>query len=224
MVKYLFDISLAILGLVLLAPLFGFVGLGIWITSPGPILYRARRVGLKGKIFTMYKFRTMHTNQSSFSSVISAKNDPRVFPVGGILRRYKVDELPQLFNIIKGEMSVVGPRAEDPSIVSNYYAQPHLATLEVRPGLVSPGSLYNYTHGEEQLDADDLKKSYLKNLLPVKLALDIVYVREASFLYNMAIIVRTGRTIISKCLGKCHFPDPPEMQRARSFIYPTKVE
>jgi lipopolysaccharide/colanic/teichoic acid biosynthesis glycosyltransferase len=121
-------------------------------------------------------------------------------------------------------MSVVGPRAEDPIIVSNYYAQPHLETLEVRPGLVSPGSLYNYTHGEEQLDPDNPENSYFKNLLPVKLALDIVYVREASFLYNMAIIGRTARTIISKILGKCRFFDPPEMQKARSFIYPTKVE
>ena len=224
MVRYLFDFVLSVVGLVMLTPLFSIVAVGIWITSPGPIFYRARRVGISRRIFTMYKFRTMHSDQSSLSSVISARNDPRVFPFGLVLRRYKIDELPQLFNVVRGEMSLVGPRAEDPRIVYDYYAPAHFETLQMLPGIASPGSIYNYTHGEELLDTDDPEKHYREKVLPIKLALDTVYVREASLTYNIKIIFRAFWVVISKHFGKRHFPDPPEMQKSRALIHPTKTE
>lgn len=222
MARRLFDIILSLTALIVLSPVFGIAALGIWLSSPGPIFYRARRVGGNQKIFTMYKFRTMHHDQRLSKSVITAKNDPRIFTLGVWLRRLKIDELPQLINILKGEMSIVGPRAEDPQIVDKYYTQEHLETLRVLPGLASPGSIYNYTHGEQLIDKNDPEICYLKKILPIKLALDIVYVRELSFLYDLKIIFRTIWTILLISFGKNSFPDPPEMKKARKLIYSSK--
>src|SRR5438445_11425118 len=132
MVNHLFDITVslsALLVLLLLAPLLAVIVVGIRLSSKGPVFYRARRVGLHGKLFTMYKFRTMDVAGTTLASAITATHDPRVFPFGRLLRRYKIDELPQLFNILKGDMSFVGPRPEDPGIVQQYYAAPDLETL-----------------------------------------------------------------------------------------------
>ncbi len=222
MAKRLFDIVLSSIGLVMLAPLLGLVAIGIRLSSPGPILYRAQRVGIHRTKFIMYKFRTMHVNQPCLASVITAKNDPRVFVLGLWLRRLKIDELPQLFNVLRGEMSLVGPRPEDPKIVDVCYAPEHFETLRVLPGLASPGSIYNYTHGEQMLDADDPEKAYIERLLPIKLALDRVYVRNASLLYNLKIIARTVLTILSILRGQRHFAEPPEMKEAKALIYAVK--
>ncbi len=224
MVGRLLDIILSFLALVLLFPLLGIAAMGIRIASAGPIIYRGSRVGLNGKLFTIYKLRTMHIRGISFSSTITARNDPRVFRFGSLLRRYKIDELPQLLNILKGDMSFVGPRPEDPHIVRQHYASVHRETLGVLPGLVSPGSIYNYTHGEQLLEGDDPAVPYVEHLLPIKLALDIVYVREASFSYNLRIIIRTIWVIACIVLGKRNFPNPPEMERARLHIHPAKGE
>src|SRR4051812_36549259 len=105
----------------MLLPLFAMVALGIHLSSRGQIFYRARRVGHAGKLFTMYKFRTMDPSRGTFSSTITAQHDPRVFPFGALLRKSKIDELPQLLNILKGDMTFVGPRAEDPEIVRDHY-------------------------------------------------------------------------------------------------------
>jgi lipopolysaccharide/colanic/teichoic acid biosynthesis glycosyltransferase len=126
----------------------------------------------------------------------------------------KIDELPQLINVLKGEMAIVGPRPEDPRIVDEYYTREHLETLSVLPGLASPGSIYNYTHGERLLSADNTEQQYVEQLMPVKLALDIVYVREASFVYDLKIILRTIGVILAIALGKREFADPPEMIKA----------
>jgi lipopolysaccharide/colanic/teichoic acid biosynthesis glycosyltransferase len=219
MVKRLFDTTMAFIAFLALTPLFAIVAIGIRLSNKGPALYRASRIGRDGKPFTMYKFRTMDSKRTSFTSTITAIDDPRVFPFGSLLRRYKIDELPQLINILKGEMSIVGPRAEDPDIVHNHYTAAHLETLRVLPGLVSPGSLYNYTHGEQLLDKDDPEKYYLDQLLPVKLALDSVYVREASFTYDLLIILRTIWAIAAVAFRKGYFPDPPEMGKALVLIH-----
>jgi lipopolysaccharide/colanic/teichoic acid biosynthesis glycosyltransferase len=160
----------------------------------------------------------MRENQGSFCSPITAKNDPRVFAFGSWLRHLKIDELPQLFNILRGEMSIVGPRPEDPQIVNKYYAQDHFETLRILPGLASPGSLYNYTHSEQILVRGGQEKHYIEQLLPVKLALDVIYVREASFMYDLRIILRTIWIILSTAFGKRHYPDPPEMKKARQLL------
>jgi lipopolysaccharide/colanic/teichoic acid biosynthesis glycosyltransferase len=120
MVKRLFDVVFAALAIVMLAPACLVAAIAIRLTSPGPVLYQALRTGRGGADFVMYKFRTMHVIQSSHS-VITAANDARIFPVGRILRATKFDELPQLFNVLRGQMSIVGPRPEDPAIVKKHY-------------------------------------------------------------------------------------------------------
>ena len=214
MFRRLVDIVLSLSALVLLSPLFVIAAVGILVSSPGPILYRARRLGLKQKVFTMYKFRTMHVDQLSFSSSITAKNDPRIFAFGSMLRRLKIDELPQLFNILRGDMAIIGPRPEDLHIVENYYASYHYETFDVLPGLASPGSLYYYTHCEQVLKEKNAERHYVECLLPTKLALDVVYVREASFIYDLRIILRAGWAILSMAIGKHRFRNPPEIKKA----------
>jgi lipopolysaccharide/colanic/teichoic acid biosynthesis glycosyltransferase len=150
-------------------------------------------------------------------SAITGSYDRRVFPLGRLLRRSKIDELPQLFNVLAGEMALVGPRPEDPRLVATWYRPEHMPTLEVRPGLASPGSLYNFTHGEAQLAGPDTESAYAERLLPVKLALDLVYVRRACFRYDVAIMFRTLFVIVAATLGKRRFGEPPEMLEARTL-------
>jgi lipopolysaccharide/colanic/teichoic acid biosynthesis glycosyltransferase len=167
----------------------------------------------------MYKFRTMHVAASGVSA-ITAQHDTRVFAFGRLLRRLKLDELPQLFNVLRGDMAIVGPRPEDLRIVEAYYAPAHLETLTVRPGLASPGSIYNYTHGERIIGNEDPERDYIERLLPVKLALDRVYVRNASLGYDIRIIGRTLCTIFAISAGRKEFAPPPEMGTAQALIKP----
>lgn len=211
--KRAFDVLLSGAALMVLSPLLAAVAVAVPLASPGPALYRARRVGLNGAPFTMYKFRTMHVGGAG--APITAGDDPRVFPLGKLLRRLKVDELPQLVNVLKGDMSIVGPRPEDPDIVARHYSPAHMETLAVRPGLTSPGSVYYYAVGEETLRHGDAVDAYVERLLPVKLALDLVYVREASLAYDLALVVRTAAVIAARAAGRRRFPDPPELARAR---------
>jgi len=218
MARRLVDVLLASLALVLLAPVLLLAAIGIRLSSPGPIFYRAQRVGQHRTRFTMHKLRTMHVNHASHQSVITAQHDPRVFPFGNWLRRSKIDELPQLFNVLRGEMAIVGPRPEAPSIVDQHYTALEYETLEARPGLASPGSIYNFTHGEMVLASDDPEKHYVEQLLRLKLALDVVYVRRASARYDAAIIARTLWVILASLVGQRRFPDPPEMAEARRLL------
>lgn len=214
----LFDRVVAAFLLVAFGPLLAAAALGVKLSSRGPALYRAQRAGLGGRVFTMYKFRTMRAAAHAAGSAITSQDDARVFALGALLRRTKLDEVPQLFNILKGEMAFVGPRPEDPRIVAQHYAPAHYATLGVLPGLASPGSIYNYTHGERLLGADDPERDYVERLLPVKLALDVVYVRRRSRGYDAAIVLRTLLTIALIAVGQREFPDPPEMRQARRLV------
>jgi len=218
MARRLVDVLLAALALVALAPVLLVTAVGIRLSDPGPILYRAQRVGRHRTRFTMYKFRTMYVNDSSQQSVITAQNDPRVFPFGTWLRRAKIDELPQLFNVLRGEMSIVGPRPEAPSIVDQHYTALEYETLEERPGLASPGSIYNYTHGEAVLAGDNPERDYVERLMRLKLALDVVYIRRASAAYDAEIIARTLWVILASLVGRRDFADPPEMADARKLL------
>jgi lipopolysaccharide/colanic/teichoic acid biosynthesis glycosyltransferase len=151
-------------------------------------------------------------------AAITAACDPRVFPFGRLLRASKLDELPQLVDILRGKMAVVGPRPEDPAIVDSYYTSAQMETLAVRPGLLSPGSIYNFTHGEALLIGPDPEKVYVETLLPLKLALDLVYVRQASLTYDFRLIGRAASVILLSAIGKRRFREPAEMAAAREFL------
>ena len=216
--KRVLDIVLSGLALVTVAPLLAVASVGILLGGgPGPIFYRAQRIGLAGRPFTMLKLRTMRVAQAS-TSAITARDDPRVFPFGALLRRAKIDELPQLFNIVRGDMAIVGPRPEDPRMVKQFYAPLHHETFRVLPGLTCPGSIYAYTHGEAELDAADPERYYAERLLPLKLALDLVYVRRASVAYDVALIARTVSMLGTALLGRRSFPLPPELPEARLIM------
>jgi lipopolysaccharide/colanic/teichoic acid biosynthesis glycosyltransferase len=216
--KRVFDVVLSALALVAVAPLLAVAAVGVRLGGgPGPIFYRAQRIGLAGRPFTMLKFRTMRLGQA-YSSVITAKDDPRVFPFGVLLRRAKLDELPQFFNILRGHMAIVGPRPEDPRMVEQFYTPLHYATFRVLPGLTCPGSIYAYTHGEAELDASDPERLYGERLLPLKLALDLVYVRRASLGYDLALITRTAWVLGTALLGRRSFPLPPELPEAQRIM------
>jgi lipopolysaccharide/colanic/teichoic acid biosynthesis glycosyltransferase len=218
MVKRLFDIAVSGVGLLFAAPVIAVSALAIRLSSPGPLIYRARRAGQHGRPFTMYKLRTMHVAPPGAGSVITAGNDPRVFRVGALLRKSKLDELPQLLNVLRGDMSLVGPRPEDPKIVAEHYTSAYRETLTVRPGLTSPGSLYDYTHGERYLSAHDTEREYVEQLLAIKTAIELVYLQRANFAYDLAVIGRTLRIIAAVMMGRRDFPEPPEAPAARELV------
>jgi lipopolysaccharide/colanic/teichoic acid biosynthesis glycosyltransferase len=223
MVKRLFDVVCAAAALVVAAPLIGLAAIGIKLTDPGPVLFRARRVGYLGRQFTMYKLRTMRNGDSGLGARgsgprITGHQDDRISPIGKILRRTKIDELPQLFNILRGDMAIVGPRPEDPAIVQQHYSTPDLETLGVRPGLASPGSLYQFTSGDRLLHADDPETHYVDRLLKTKLALDRVYIRRASLRADLKIIGRTLAAIGGVALGRRTFNQQPEMPAAQRLL------
>jgi len=212
------DVCLAALALLLLLPVLMVAALGIVISDPGPILYRARRVGRNGCEFEMFKLRSMRAATSGSGPRITATRDSRVFPFGELLRLTKVDELPQLLNVLRGDMCIIGPRPEDPTIVAQWYTNADRETLECPPGLSSPGSVYQYTHGDELLDSDDPEGAYHRALMPIKLALDRVYVRRRSLSYDARIVGRTIRVLFMRLLGRRRFPEPPEMGTARRLL------
>lgn len=227
MARRLFDVLCAAVALAAAAPLLLAAAIGIRLSSRGPALYRAKRIGLGGRPFTMYKLRTMHGGRAAgarggLGSLITAPDDPRVFAFGAFLRHSKIDELPQLLNVLRGEMAIVGPRPEDPAIVHRHYAPLHFWTLGVRPGLASPGSLYQYTHGEALLaegrGGRDPEAHYVARLLPIKLALDLIYVRNISFRRDLAIIARTVWVLLARLAGRRAFPPPAELRDAEALL------
>jgi lipopolysaccharide/colanic/teichoic acid biosynthesis glycosyltransferase len=236
--KRLLDVIVAGSLLAFATPLLLVAACGIWMTSRGPIFYRARRIGCDrrqvpqetragvpsserrrqkgygGREFTMYKFRTMRVAADDAGAPITGVDDPRVFPFGRFLRATKVDELPQLINVLKGEMTLVGPRPEAPEIVQRYYRPDDLITLQVAPGMTSPGTIYYYSHCEGMLATNEVVEVYVEHLLPIKLALDRVYIRNASVPYDIRLILRTLTVIVGRAVGIQVFPDPPELAEA----------
>ncbi len=214
---HLLDRLCAISALILLSPLLAFAALGIKLTSRGPVLYHARRVGLHGDEFTMYKFRTMKMAKEQ-GSPVTHSHDDRIFPFGSFLRSTKIDELPQLWNIVIGQMCIVGPRPEDPGIVREHYTDWQKEVLSVTPGLTSPGSLYDYTHGRFLVSGDASEDIYLSEVMPRLLALEIVYLRSRSVLTDLGMIGRTLAVILAISTGKRHFKLPREMPAALRFL------
>jgi lipopolysaccharide/colanic/teichoic acid biosynthesis glycosyltransferase len=208
MTKRLLDIACAALGLVLAAPVLALAALAIRLSSPGPVLFRSPRVGRGGRPFAMYKLRTMRVDHGGLTSPITRARDPRVFPAGALLRRTKLDELPQLVNVLTGDMSIVGPRPEDPTIVAAHYTDEQRLTLEVRPGLTSPGTLYYEIHALPELDAEDAETRYVTRIMPRKLAMDLAYTRRATLVSDLAVIARTAAVVTAQMMQRRRPPAP----------------
>jgi len=198
--KRVFDIVVILFVLALTAPLFLVGAIGVWISSPGPLFYPARRGGREGRPFRMYKFRSMHVD-SDKGSAITAPGDSRVFAFGAFIRKVKIDELPQLMNILKGDMSIVGPRPEDVRIIEEHYTDWMRATLRVRPGVTSPGAVFGYLHGDAYLDPADPEGSYIQQQMPVKLAIERAYLDRATFWTDIGVMFSTVAAIIKIMMG-----------------------
>lgn len=211
-VKGILDRILALIALLFLSPIMLIAAIGIKISSDGPIFYKTKRMGKNMQPFTIYKFRSMCVGADK-SGAITGKNDSRVFPWGEFLRKTKIDELPQLLNIIFGSMSIVGPRPEDISIVEKYYTEEEKRTLAVLPGLACPGSIFNYTHGDKYLKDDDTDEAYVKNFLHIKLALDLYYLDNWCLLYDVEIIIRTIVAILNTSIFDNAMDYPKEYKR-----------
>jgi len=195
-IKRAFDITVSLLGLVFLAPYFGLIAIGIKHDSDGPVYYKGDRVGRGGKRFKMLKFRTMYETPASYAgSPITSNGDGRITPFGQWLRDTKVNELPQLWNVLHGEMSFVGPRPEDPDFVAKWPEDCREKVLSMRPGITSPASIL-YRDEEKQLNGDHFLNDYLKEILPDKLRLDQLYVDNHSMLKDLDVIFMTLLSIL----------------------------
>jgi lipopolysaccharide/colanic/teichoic acid biosynthesis glycosyltransferase len=188
--KRMLDVALSAVGLFLLLPIFALMSLCIKATSRGPVFYGQKRVGKDGHPFQLIKFRSMDVLGSGAAPGITVSGDKRVTPLGGILRRYKIDELPQLWNVLRGEMSLVGPRPELPKYTVGYSSEQN-AVLSVRPGITCPASLA-YRHEEEALSrSEDPEQFYLEVILPDKLARNVSYIRDISLQADLRILFAT---------------------------------
>ena len=187
--KRAFDGFCSAIALVSLAPLLlliaGFVAAG----SRGGALYHQKRIGRHGVPFRLHKFRSMHVHREG-AQVTLGTSDPRITSVGRVLRNYKLDELPQLWNVVKGDMSLVGPRPEVAKYIA-LYTDEMREVLEVRPGLTDPASIAGFDEAERLEAADDPERHYQEVILPEKVAQQLAYVRSATFASDIRIIART---------------------------------
>ncbi len=180
MAKRLFDILASALGLLLLSPLLLFVALWIKWDSPGPVMFRQERVGRFGRPFRIHKFRSMRVDAPALGPQITIGEDPRITASGRFIRRSKLDELPQLWDVLRGAMSLVGPRPEVPRYVALYPPALREIVLSVRPGITDPASLAFRNESELLAASADPERTYVEEILPAKLALMVDYVESAS--------------------------------------------
>jgi lipopolysaccharide/colanic/teichoic acid biosynthesis glycosyltransferase len=187
--KRVFDLSVALAGVIVLAPAYLIIAALVRMDSPGPVLYRGVRTGRYGVPFRILKFRTMVPNAERIGGGSTGRNDPRITRVGRFLRLYKLDELPQLFNVLRGEMSLVGPRPELPQYTSQYTAD-ELLILSVRPGITDSSSLEFIQLGE-RLGSERPDEVFEAEVLPVKNAMRVAYVKNRSFPGDLVLLART---------------------------------
>jgi len=184
------DVTCSGLGMLLLSPPLLAIALAVWLGDRGPVLYRQERVGRGGRPFTMLKFRSMVAGADSKGRLVTVGGDARVTPVGRWIRRLKLDELPQLLNVLKGEMSLVGPRPEVQRYVDLYTAE-QWPVLDLVPGITDPASI-KYRDEEAVLAGyDDPDRAYVEVVMPDKIAINLSYAARATVLSDLAVILRT---------------------------------
>jgi lipopolysaccharide/colanic/teichoic acid biosynthesis glycosyltransferase len=195
MLKRSFDIVASLFGLLILAPLLFVLALCVGFSSPGGIFYRQMRVGKNGKEFSLFKFRSMRPNADQLGLLTVGGRDPRITGIGYFLRKYKLDELPQLLNVVIGDMSIVGPRPEVPKYV-NLYTPEQRAVLLVRPGITDYASLEYFEENELLAKSPDPEYTYIHEIMPAKLKLNARYISESGLMTDLKIIFKTISRIV----------------------------
>lgn len=197
----------SLIGLLAL-PLGAVIALAVRLSGRGPVLHHSVRVGRDGEPFRLHKFRTMRVATAGTEPAITLADDPRVTRLGRWLRRSKLDELPQLVNVVRGEMSLVGPRPEDPRYV-DLRSPVQRAALRARPGLTSPASLA-FRNESDLLTGQDWEQTYRTQVLPAKLAIDCAYLADASVPAHLRVLVRTLATLVLRRGGPAAVPTVPD--------------
>lgn len=195
--KRIFDILVSVIGLLCLSPLLLIVAIWIKLDSPGPIFYRQVRVGRYNKDFRIFKFRSMRIGSDKGSLVTIGGRDPRITRSGYFIRKFKIDELPQLINVLVGDMSLVGPRPEVRHYV-NYWTPEQMHVLDVRPGITDPASIKYRNENELLAQAEDPEKYYIEVIMQEKIKLYLEYAEKSSFWYDIKLIFQTFWVIITE--------------------------
>lgn len=193
--KRIFDIFCSIIGLVLLSPFIIVISLLIKFHDFGPVFYKAPRVGQNGKSFKMFKFRTMVVNADKIGASSTTSSDSRITGTGKFLRKYKLDEIPQLINVFIGNMSLVGPRPDVKSF-TDMFTEEEMAILSVKPGITDYASIWNSDEGKILEGADDPDKAYIELIWPDKKRLQLKYVKERTFWIDIKIIFLTLKAVV----------------------------
>jgi lipopolysaccharide/colanic/teichoic acid biosynthesis glycosyltransferase len=196
--KRLFDIAVSSLALALLSPLLLLIALVIRMDSPGPVFFRQQRIGRHGRPFRIHKFRTMVADAPERGPAVTVGRDPRITRIGHRLRDVRLDELPQLIDVLKGDMSLVGPRPEVPRYVAHYPAALREQVLAVRPGITDPASLEHLDEAALLDAAADPEREYIEVILPRKLAAQAAYAARATLFSDFGVLLRTVRLLISR--------------------------
>lgn len=192
--KRLFDIVFSFVGIVILSPVLVIISLIVALSSKGGSFYKQKRVGKGNKDFTLYKFRSMRVDSDKQSLITIGNKDSRVTPIGYYLRKYKIDELPQLFNVLKGDMSFVGPRPEVRYYV-DMYTDRQKQVLNVRPGITDPASIAFRNENELLAQQPNPKQYYITSIMPEKLRINLEYINNRSFSKDIKIILQTIKAI-----------------------------
>lgn len=194
MIKRAFDVFFALLGLVILSPVFVITAFAVGVTSKGGVFYKQKRVGRDNKDFIIYKFRSMCVNADKNSLITIGNRDNRVTKIGFFIRKYKIDELPQLFNVLIGDMSFVGPRPEVRYYV-NMYSDSQKKVLNVRPGITDPASIAYRNENELLSSQDNPEKYYIDVIMPDKLRINLEYIASRSLFTDLKTILRTLKSV-----------------------------
>ncbi len=196
MIKRVIDIFFSLIGLICLFPFFIFISFFIFITSKGGVFFVQLRVGKNNKDFKLYKFRTMFLNSDNKGLLTVGNNDKRITKLGYYLRKNKLDELPQLINVLNGTMSLVGPRPEVRKYV-NLYNSEQKSILDVKPGITDLASIMYYNENEILANSVNPEQTYINEIMPIKLELNKQYINEMSLLTDLKIIFKTFMKLIN---------------------------
>ena len=200
MLRRLVDVLTAILALVITGPLIILLALAVRLQSPGPAFFGGPRVGKDGRCFKLWKLRTMVSNAYKAGPNITSKDDPRITRLGASLREARLDELPQFWNLLVGDVTLIGPRAEDPEILERYPLE-HRWILSVKPGLTGPGTIYYALHQEDTLPTgESTEEHYLGRLLDEKLTIDRDYLERQSAWTDLGILLQTAKYAVGKII------------------------